>query len=186
MMPKLLRQVLKMPATERSQHMPSNKKIFHDFRPSAIHNPPEILHNGDAGGVFYVNLEKYIERLDQDRRETEERIRNEQQASEQRRVEEQKAMEQRRIEEQKAMEIRRSEERKEFREEMASMRLEMREGFNRLESRIDNVEAKLGLRIDSVEGKLDMRIDSLKWWILGVCLATIVGIAAMVITVVAH
>ena len=98
-----------------------------------------------------MDIQKYIDRLDQDRRESEARIRDEQ-----------KAIELRRIEEQKAIELRRAEERKEFREEMASMRLEMREGFNRLDS----------------------RIEGLKWWILGVCLATIIGIAAMVITVV--
>ena len=116
-----------------------------------VYNPQEVTYNDANGGAADMDLEKYIDRLDQDRRETEARIR-----------EEQKAMEQRRIEEQKAMELRRAEERKEFREEMASMRLEMREGFNRLDS----------------------RIEGLRWWILGVCITTIVGIAAMVITVV--
>ena len=161
-------------STNESRHQQTHHgAIFYDFRSSGIHNPQKVPVNGDTGGVPYMSLEKFIDRLDQDRRETEERIRAEQQASEQRRVEEQKAMEQRRIEEQKAMELRRAEERKEFREEMASMRIEMREGFNRLESRIENVETKL-----------DTRIDNLKWWVLSVCLATVIAIAAMVITVV--
>ena len=105
-----------------------------------------------------MDIQKYIDRLDEDRRDMEERLRDEQKASEQRRIEE----------------------RKEFRKEMSDMRSEMREGFKDLGSRITKIE-------DKVESKMDnlyARMDSLKWWIISVCLATIIGIAAMVITIV--
>ncbi|MDU4415254.1 hypothetical protein GKD08_04065 [Paeniclostridium sordellii] len=43
---------------------------------------------------------------------------------------------------------------------------------------------KLETKIDNLESKLESKIDSSNKWIIGLCLTTIIGIAAMVITVV--
>lgn len=43
---------------------------------------------------------------------------------------------------------------------------------------------KLETKIDNLESKLESKIDNSNKWIIGLCLTTIIGIAAMVITVV--
>ena len=94
-----------------------------------------------------MDIQKYIDRLDQDRRDMEQRITEERRLSEER------------IE-------------KRFSEATEASRLR--------EERMDKRFTETMARIDR---SLD-KTDETKRWIIGVCLTTIIGIAAMVITVI--
>ena len=84
-----------------------------------------------------MDFQKYIDRLDQDRRDSEQR---------------QIAMEQR-----------------------------LTKSYNQLEQRLERTTEESRAAFARMEDK----IDGLKLWIIAVCLATIIGIATMVFTVVA-
>ena len=115
-----------------------------------VYTPSKLPYTNDSestGGDQALELQKYIERLDQDRRDMEQRL------TEERRL---------------------SEERTETRIRDSEQRMETR--FDRIEQRFNSMETRFDTTAD--------RVLSLKWWILGVCLATIIAIATMVITVV--
>lgn len=57
---------------------------------------------------------------------------------------------------------------------------ELKDSNKKTEENISKLEGK----IDNLESKLENKIDSTNKWIIGLCISTIVGIAAMVITVV--
>ena len=122
--------------------------------PLVVYKGHDSPYNGDSdeGGVERMDVQKYIDRLDIDRRESEKRI----QLS------------------------------------MDSLKRELREDRQLMEQRIDqdrsSSEERMEKRFSEAMTRFDKsvdKVDSLKWWILGVCLTTILGIAAMVITVVA-
>lgn len=101
-------------------------------------------------------LEKYIDKVDQDRRDQEERIASSISHMEKRITEERRLSEER-------ME-------KRFNETMNVMR-ETNSQINKLEEKLDNKTEKM------IE-----KIDSSNKWIIGICISTIIGIAAMIVT----
>lgn len=83
-------------------------------------------------------------------------------------------------EDRKNMEMRVTEERRLSEERMEKKFIETMESIkalnNKIDSQVNIIEDKIDKRMDKLENKY----DNLKWWILGVCLSTIIGIAAMV------
>lgn len=96
-------------------------------------------------------LEKYMDKIDQDRRDQEERLSNNI----------------------KLMENRITEERR-----LSEERMEKR--FNKAMESLEKTNDK----IENLESNLTEKIDSTNKWIIGTCLATILGIAALVLTVI--
>ena len=95
----------------------------------------------NENSLAMIDFREYINRLEQDRRDTEQRIRD----AEQR-----------------------------IREDRELLLAEMREMKQDNQAREQRMET--GFR------ELTARVESLKWWVISVCLATIVAVAAMVIT----
>ncbi|EOU1985503.1 DUF1640 domain-containing protein [Clostridium perfringens] len=107
-------------------------------------------------------LEKYLDKIDKDRREQEERLSRNIELSEKRIHDERIELEKRVIEDSKAREER--------------MEKRFTEVMNSLE--------KINLKMDEKIDKMSEKIDSTNKWITGLCISTIVGIAAIVVTVV--
>ena len=118
--------------------------------------------NDDREEGSAVDFAMVIERLDQDRRESELRIANSQERLEQRLANSIELMEQRMTEERRL-----SEERTEKR-------------VSQMEERMDR---RLGEAMSSIES-VKTGFETVKWWILAVGLTTVVGISAMIVTVV--
>jgi len=140
--------------------MSINGKIITDLFPS---NPDRQRETAiqKASEVNVVDIEKYIERLDQDRRESEQRIRDERKESEDR--------------------IRN--ERKESEKYWQIQRDKDHDYYIKLCDRLDE-DRKLSE--ERLEKKFDQAINDIrtsKYWIMGVCFATILGIAAMVVAI---
>ncbi|WWU63773.1 hypothetical protein QJR26_12145 [Clostridium baratii] len=113
-------------------------------------------------------LEKYLDKIDKDRREQEERLSRSVELSEKRIYEERIELERRIMEDSKAREERLE---KRFLEVMGSI-----ENTNK---KIDDTNNKIDEKID----KISEKIDNTNKWITGLCITTIVGIAAIVVTV---
>lgn len=62
---------------------------------------------------------------------------------------------------------------KDYKQDIKESNQKIEENINKLENKIENLESKL-----------ENKIDNTNKWIIGLCISTIVGIAAMVITVV--
>ncbi|MBZ9690900.1 hypothetical protein [Clostridium sp. M14] len=112
-------------------------------------------------------IEKYMDKIDQDRREQEQRLSNNIQSMENRLFEDRKLMEQRITEERRLSEER------------------MEKRFNEAIESIKNTNHK----IDSLENKLDdktdkmlEKVDSTNKWIMGTCIATILAVAAIAVS----
>ncbi|MCL2199848.1 MAG: hypothetical protein FWB80_13095 [Defluviitaleaceae bacterium] len=109
-----------------------------------------------------MDTAKLIERLDQDRRDSELRLQNSMDSLK-RELREDRQQTEQRLDDRMAEERRLSEQREE-----------------RMEKRFSESMA----RFDKTTGELKNDVNHLKWWILGVCMATIIGIASMIITVI--
>ncbi|MEX0085146.1 hypothetical protein AB2T90_22235 [Clostridium butyricum] len=113
-------------------------------------------------------LEKYMDKVDHDRREQEQRFSNSMQTMEGRLFDDRKLMEQRITEERRLSEERME---KRFNETMESLK-------------------SINLKIESLEEKLDQKtdrtldkIDSINQWIIATCIATILAVAAIAASV---
>ena len=95
-----------------------------------------------------IDFREYINRIEQDRRDTEQRVRD----TEQR--------------------VRDDEQR--IREDRELLLTEMREMKHDNQVREQRIEA--GFK------ELSNRVESLKWWVISVCLATVVAVATMVMS----
>lgn len=95
-------------------------------------------------------LEKYIDKLESDRRSQEERLSNNMQLMEQRITEERRLSEER-----------------------------MENRFNQVMNSVEKTNEKIDSKISNMESKLDNTYK----WIVGTCVATILGIAGLIITV---
>jgi len=145
-------------SNDNVRHFPSASSFELEDMSQANENgeykPSEVPYNngkGGTGGAHSMDtqnhIEKYIDRLDQDRRDMEQRLREDRSAMENR-------IEQR----------------------FADANAEWNRREERIENRFSEVMAKMDRSID--------KADETKRWVIGVCIATILGIAAMIITVV--
>lgn len=149
-------------------------------------------------GVDDVDLQKYIDRLDQDRRDSEQRLREDRFASERRLNDSMIQLEQRlndsheRLEKQLTdSDVVQKEERriseKQFNEKLIEHRNERRIAESLLNDKYREVMEKFEKSIDKSDEtikRIEDKSDETKRWIIGVCLTTIIGIAAMVVTIV--
>ena len=136
-----------------------------------VYNTDGLGYNSsiDMGGDKLMDFEKYIDRLEKDRQLMEQHLREDRHAMEQRLSESQRLSEER-------MNTR-------FSETMAKLD----KAEERWEARHIASEERMDIRFREVMTKLDNSIDKMdesKRWIIGVCVTTIIGIAAMVITIV--
>lgn len=125
-------------------------------------------------------LEKYLDKVDQDRREQEQRLNSNMEKLEERLSKERIASEER-LE-------------KLFNSTMDSIKetnAKIDKIDEKLGSKIDSINDKIDTKIDSINNKIDSKvdlmsekIDSTNKWIIGTCIATILSIAAMVITLI--
>ncbi|MBY6931692.1 hypothetical protein [Clostridium botulinum] len=113
-------------------------------------------------------IEKYMDKIDQDRREQEQRLSNNIQSMENRLFEDRKLMEQRITEERRLSEERME---KRFNETMESIK--------NTNHKIDSLENKLDDKTD----KMLEKVDSTNKWIMGTCIATILAVAAIAASV---
>lgn len=118
----------------------------------------EIVGDYMEGNQYF---EKYLERLEQDRRDLEQRLNNTIIQSEKRIHVERVEFEKRILEDRKESEVR------------------LNKNIDQILSLIEQQNEK----IDSKLGKLEDKIDGNNKWIMGVCLTTILSIAAMVISI---
>lgn len=107
-------------------------------------------------------LEKYLDKVDQDRRDMEIRLTQDRRESE------------KRIEEQRRL----SEER------MESRFNEVMNSWQKTNDKIDITYNRLENKVDSSVKGMEDKLDNTYKWIIGTCIATIIGIAAMVISVI--
>lgn len=107
-------------------------------------------------------LEKYLDKVDQDRRDVEIKIIQDRRESE------------KRIEEQRRLSEERMENR--FNEVMNS--------WQKTNDKIDITYNRLENKLDSSVKGMEDKLDNTYKWIIGTCIATIIGIAAMVISVI--
>lgn len=114
-------------------------------------------------------LEKYLDKIDKDRREQEQRLNENIRSMEQRITEERRLSEER-------ME-------KKFIEAMDSIK-ETNKKLDSINSKLDKKVETINSKIDEKTDKIGEKIDNTNKWIIGVCLSTIIGIAAMVLTVI--
>lgn len=121
-------------------------------------NIKEEVFNMDENKI----LEKYLDKIDKDRREQEERLSRNIELSEKRIHDERIELEKRVIEDSKAREER------------------MEKRFMEVMNSLEKINSKMDEKID----KMSEKIDSTNKWITGLCISTIVGIAAIVVTVV--
>ncbi|MCL1844472.1 MAG: hypothetical protein FWF77_01050 [Defluviitaleaceae bacterium] len=126
--------------------------------PNRVYNELSLPYNNGEGGEVRVDMQKYIDRLDQDRRDSESRM--------------EQSM--------KTLKAELREDRQQMEQRIEARVLEDRRLSEQREERMDKRFSESMNRIDASVAE----VQTLKWWILGVCLATILGIAAMVITVV--
>lgn len=133
---------------------------------SEVFNHDEVINNRN-NGYNYKNkktsergrskmdenqiLEKYMDKVDQDRRDQEQRLSNSIQSMEQRLNEDRKLMEQRIVEERRLSE--------------------------------DRMEKRFNETMEALK-ETNKKMDSTNKWITGTCIATIIGIAAMAVTIV--
>lgn len=68
----------------------------------------------------------------------------------------------------------------EYRQDLKESNKKNEDNLLRIETKVENFET----RIEDKIGKLENKIDSSNKWIVGLCISSIIGIAAMVITVV--
>lgn len=109
-------------------------------------------------------LEKYLDKVDQDRRDQEQRLSNNMQSMENRLFEDRKLMEQRITEERRLSEDRME---KKFNEAM--------EALKSTNAKIDNLDIKL----DTETQKTIDKIDSTNKWIIGTCIASVLAVAGI-------
>ena len=121
-------------------------------------NIKEEVFNMDENKI----LEKYLDKIDKDRREQEERLSRNIELSEKRIHDERIELEKRVIEDSKSREER------------------MEKRFMEVMNSLEKINSKMDEKID----KMSEKIDSTNKWITGLCISTIVGIAAIVVTVV--
>lgn len=83
------------------------------------------------------------------------------------------------------------EERKLSEERMEKKFIEAMEAIKYQNEKIDKISDKIDSKIDALDTKIDSKtseinnkIDSTNKWIIGVCITTILGIAAMVVTII--
>ncbi|AQW25687.1 hypothetical protein JJB61_11285 [Clostridium perfringens] len=117
-------------------------------------------------------LEKYLDKVDQDRRDQEERLNNAIVESEKRNHTERTEFEKRILQDRKDSEERID---KKFNQILSSIE----KNNERLEKRISDIENK----IESNSKTLENKIDGNNKWIIGVCITTILSIAALVISI---
>lgn len=121
-------------------------------------NIKEEVFNMDENKI----LEKYLDKIDKDRREQEERLSRNIELYEKRIHDERIELEKRVIEDSKSREER------------------MEKRFMEVMNSLEKINSKMDEKID----KMSEKIDSTNKWITGLCISTIVGIAAIVVTVV--
>ena len=129
----------------------------------------EIVGDYMEGNQYF---EKYLERLEQDRRDLEKRLNNTIIQSEKRIHVERVEFEKRILKDRKESEIRLN---KSIDQILSSL-----EQHNR---KIDGTIEKLENKIDRNTESMNNKIDANNKWIMGVCLTTILSIAAMVISI---
>ncbi|NFN14580.1 hypothetical protein FDB56_06615 [Clostridium botulinum] len=147
----------------------SNNKISNIIKKEKLNNNTYINEMGVAMDMNEDKLfEKYMDKVDQDRRDQEQRLSKNIELMEQRLSEDRKLMEQRIIEERRLSEER------------------MEKRFNEAMDSIKNTNHK----IESLENKLDEKtekmlekVDSTNKWIMGTCIATILAVAAIAASV---
>ncbi|HCL4578486.1 TPA: hypothetical protein N2D80_003178 [Clostridium botulinum] len=157
--------IIDFPGDNR-QHRRINKSVI-DFglsKEEAAFTREEVTHTMDDNKI----LEKYLDKVDQDRRDVEIRIIQDRRESE-KRIEEQRKLSEERIENR-------------FNKVMDSLE----KTNNKIDSQIEFIRTKLDTSVEKIDTKVDEKLtqidtkyESLKWWILGTCLATILAIGAM-------
>lgn len=124
-------------------------------------------------------LEKYLDKVDQDRREQEQRLNSNMEKLEERLSKERIASEER----------------------LEKLFNETMESIKETNAKIDKIDEKLGSKIDSINDRIDTKIDSINnkidskvdlmyekmdstnKWIIGTCIATILAVAAIAASV---
>lgn len=143
-----------------------------NFDMNSINKGATFCYNNIKEEVFSMDenkiLEKYLDKIDQDRREQEERLSKNIELSEKRIHEERIELERRIMEDAKARE-----------ERMEKRFLEVMSSIESTNKKIDDTNNKIDEKIDKISDKM----DSANKWITGLCITTIVGIAAIVVTV---
>ncbi|MCR1962970.1 hypothetical protein NSA28_04970 [Clostridium perfringens] len=126
----------------------------------------KFSYNNIKEGLFDMDenkiLEKYLDKIDKDRREQEERLSKNIELSEKRVHDERIELERRIIEDSKAREER------------------MEKRFTEVMNSLEKTNTKIDEKID----KMSEKIDNTNKWIVGLCISTIIGIAAIVVTVI--
>lgn len=102
-------------------------------------------------------LEKYISKLEEDRREQEQRVSNNMELMEKRITEERRLSEER----------------------MEKKFIEAMQALEKTNNKIDSINDKLDNKIDSINNK----IDGTNKWMIGTCIATILAVAAIAASV---
>ncbi|MCL2357297.1 MAG: hypothetical protein FWC70_09105 [Defluviitaleaceae bacterium] len=155
--------------------------------PDSVYATPALPYNNSNGGEEYVDLQKYIDRLDQDRRESEKRVqdgmttlkselREDRQQMEQRIESSRQQMEQRMESRMQGIDERM--EQLEQRTEQREQRMDKR--FSESMARLDKVADESAAQFDKVMGE----VSSYKRWVFGIGLTTMLSIAAMVVAVI--